>query len=134
MEVSSLTLLDNEVVVIWEYEWEAGNESNNNSLCEYKPSDRESSPSNGEDSSPEDDVMVCSLHTITFKVIGCTKDQFYQDTLRAAQDIRDRREHVDVNLFPEPSNRYDPNAVAFKCNVAGKWQVIGYVVKEISEK
>lgn len=39
---------------------------------------------------------------------------------------------VQVRLSPEPSNRYDSQAIAFECQLSGKskWEKIGYVVRE----
>jgi hypothetical protein len=68
------------------------------------------------------------VHTVIFKVIGCTKEQGYQEALRKARDSM--QSGVDVPV-PEPSNPFNTNAVAFMCFIDNKWHRIGYVVNEI---
>ena len=37
---------------------------------------------------------------------------------------------VPVKIVPEPDKQYDSKAIAFQCKVDGKWQKIGYIVRE----
>ena len=37
---------------------------------------------------------------------------------------------VPVKLVPEPDNKYDSKAIAFHCELDGKWYLIGYIVRE----
>ena len=71
---------------------------------------------------------------VTFKVIGCTKEPIYQSVLLWAKGMIEERLAVVVKLEPEPNNPYDPNAVAFSCLKQGKFERIGYVVREISHE
>ena len=59
-------------------------------------------------------------HTLVFKVIGCTKEGIYQSLLVWARKRLEEGHPVVVHLKPKPSNRYDPNAVAFCCSRDGK--------------
>ena len=38
-----------------------------------------------------------------------------------------------MKLSPEPTNPFDSCAIAFQCQICGKWISIGYVVKEVCE-
>ena len=55
----------------------------------------------------------------------------YQTALRGARDNRLSGCNVPVKLVHEASNPYDSRAVAFKCELGGKWYSIGYVVSEL---
>ena len=41
--------------------------------------------------------------------------------------------NVSVRIEPEPDNQYGSKAIAFQCYIEGKWQRIGYIVKECLE-
>ena len=70
------------------------------------------------------------LHTVVFKCIGCTRDQQSQQILQEVSQKLENDEEVLVNLYPEPDNKFDNKAIAFKCFIRGEWHRIGYVVKE----
>ena len=70
-------------------------------------------------------------HTVVFKVIGCTKEAMYQDTLYKAKCVLESGNDVTVKLDPEPTNPQDSQAVAFVCLLERKQYRIGYVVREI---
>lgn len=57
-----------------------------------------------------------------------------QSTLKKVRECIQNKEDVDVTLQPEPDNVYDPRAIAFVCRVDGRWQRIGYIVKEMFMK
>jgi len=38
--------------------------------------------------------------------------------------------NIPVRLVKEPHNPYDSRAIAFECELEGKWHVIGYVVTD----
>lgn len=44
-----------------------------------------------------------------------------------------RGEKVPVKLVPEPTNPFDRRAITFQCKIQGKWNIFGYVVKEVCE-
>ena len=68
--------------------------------------------------------------TVRFKVIGVTRDDEYQHALEKANELIRAKNDVKVALFQEPNNPVDARAVSFMCLIDGKWQKIGYVVKE----
>ena len=35
-----------------------------------------------------------------------------------------------VNIYPEPTNRFDTKAIAFKCWINDDWHRVGYIVRE----
>ena len=72
-----------------------------------------------------------ATHTVTFKVIGCTKEPEYQHILEKSRDLLEEGCVVHVKLSPEPNNPFDPKAIAFICEVDGKLHRIGYVVREV---
>lgn len=40
------------------------------------------------------------------------------------------KECAPVNLYPEPENKFNDRAIAFKCFIADGWHRIGYIVKK----
>ena len=81
----------------------------------------------------EEDVQETVTHTVTFKVIGCKKEQIYQDVLEKCRDAMQDGQDVPVRLTPEPENPFDSRAIAFMCFIDEQWYRIGYVVSEILE-
>ena len=73
------------------------------------------------------------LHLVTFKCIGCTRDLDSQKVLEQVSRKLTAKEHVTVNIFPEPENKFDNKAITFKCFIADGWHRIGYTVKEALE-
>ncbi len=87
------------------------------------------------DSEPEDIRETTQrCHRLKFKCIGSKKEQRYQDALRSAQDVRRLGHTMPVSLFKEPLNPRDSQAIAFKCQLDGKWKTIGYVVSELLDE
>jgi len=87
---------------------------------------------------PEDDLDLEPMdylhkeqHTVTFKCIGCTRDDDAQDALRYASQLFNVSTVIPVNIYPEPNNPYDRRAITFKYWINNKWTRIGYVVREI---
>ena len=126
------------VLVIWQWEWKfnstAEHEDDSSSDHSSDHSDMEkvnSSPTSESDhgSVAEEDMTI--PHTVTFKVIGCTKERVYQDILKKVRDIREEGQDIPIALVREPCNPFDCNAIAFQCKIDGKWKRVGYVVSEI---
>ena len=67
------------------------------------------------------------MHTVRFKCIGSNKEPKYQSALAAAADLMKDRMDVKVKIFPEPSNPFDVQTISIKCNLDGKWVLIGYI-------
>ena len=133
IDISDLTVQPDGVLVIWKWKWMIAHESDADDRDEESsPSYQEKTPPN-EASDAEDDRHQPSTinHTTTFKVIGCTKEQVYQEILRIVRDSLDQGRNIPVSLVPEPRNPFNSNAIAFTCMVNGKWHRIGYVVNEI---
>lgn len=97
-------------------------------------SDNDSEPSDASSGVEADQAHNTDRHTVTFKVIGCTKETIYQSVLVWARNMIEEHSVVEVKLQREPNNPYDPNAVAFLTLKDGKFLRIGYVVKEISHE
>ena len=57
-----------------------------------------------------------------------------QSTLRQACDRMLMGWSVPVRMRPEPTNVADSRAIVFECELDGKWERIGYVVKEILDQ
>lgn len=83
------------------------------------------------DAEEDQEVLSNEQDTVIFKVIGCTKEQKYQDILRR---VKYSEEDIKVTLSPEPANAFNSKAIAFVCLLDGKWQRIGYVVDEILDE
>ena len=45
----------------------------------------------------------------------------------------EKDENVPVDIFPEPTNKYDAKAICFRCQINGEWTHIGYIVREALE-
>ncbi len=100
-------------------------------------SDPNSDSASEPDSEPEDvreTTLTQRCHRLKFKCIGSKKEQRYQDALRSAQDVRRLGHTIPVSLFKEPLNPRDAQAIAFKCQLDGKWKTIGYVVSELLDE
>ena len=88
----------------------------------------------------DSDEMSCSItddavanplkFTGTFKCIGTQHDMHAQNILSKVSQMLRNGQEVPVNVYPEPDNPYDANAIAFKCWVDDKWHRIRYVVRE----
>jgi len=137
VKTSGLHLVPQGVLVVWEWEWQDDDtdidhisESSAEDVghCHHNPhiqSDPES------DSEEETDFQLPSqTHTVTFKCIGTTHDLNSQEVLRSVNTLLGSGEEVPVKIVPEPDNQYDSKAIAFQCKVDGKWNKIGYIVRE----
>ena len=70
------------------------------------------------------------IHTLSFKCMGTTKEDRYQETLARVAQLRNAGQEILCRLQPEPENPFDSLAIAFSCEVDSSWHTIGYVVKE----
>ena len=130
-----MNLKDDFVTVIGDWTIVRLNDSGSDS--QGSGSDSES-PYASYDSEPEEDgnrpvTPTDTTHTVTFKVIGCTKEPEYQHILEKSRDLLDEGCLIHVKLSPEPGNPFDPKAIAFICELDGKFPRIGYVVREVQE-
>ena len=76
-------------------------------------------------SDEEDGVRLPYItHTVIFKCIGSNREESYQFALRKSKQL------LKSGLRPEPTNPKDSQAIAFVCLIDGKWEKIGYVVRE----
>ena len=140
--ISGLEFPPQGVLVVWEWEWDDDDSSVDHvseSSCEEEGNNDHNNPylqsdtdSDSEQELEPDDAhhRLKQTHTVTFKCIGTTHDPTAQDTLRQASSKLKDGEEVPVQIVPEPENQYDSKAIAFKCNISGKWYRIGYVVRE----
>ena len=80
-------------------------------------SDTSRSPSEAEilSSDAEEDrnqpALTTVTHTVTFKVIGCTREQVYQEILRNVRDTLEQGHDVPILLTPEATNSVDSKAI-----------------------
>ena len=95
-------------------------------------SDGESDVFNGDDSAEAS--MEEIEHKVTFKCIGCTKEQCYQETLKHVAQLRRGGNVVEAKLEPERTNPFDAKAIQIKCKVDGTWKKIGYLVSEVLDE
>lgn len=86
-------------------------------------SDNDSEPSDASSGVEADQAHNTDRHTVTFKVIGCTKETIYQSVLVWARNMIEEHSVVEVKLQREPNNPYDPNAVCRFPHSKG-WQVL----------
>ena len=91
----------------------------------------ENSDEENENANAESDSILPVTHAVTFKCIGCTKENAYQEMLKRIAQMQHRGEDVPCKIQPEPENPIDSEAIAFKCKLDDQWHTIGYVVKEV---
>ncbi len=144
-EVLNMRLYSGSVLVVWKWTCddttcddttmftENSEESYNNIIVQ--DSDDEDNVSNEGEAV---DTVICMAtareHTITFKCIGATRDQAWQQSLRAARDKLEKGIVIPVRLKPEPNNVRDSKAIVFECYLEGKWFCIGYIVQELLDE
>lgn len=132
---------DDEVLVIWDWKW---------SDCDNTPNDDDDpeeitvipetppEPESDSDTDTTENNGSTSLdeieHRVTFKCIGCTKEQPYQQALIRAAQLRREGTKVEVKVEPEPTNPFDAKAIQVKCKVDGEWKRIGYLVSEVLDE
>ena len=74
-----------------------------------------------------------TLDTVTFKCIGVTRNPSYQEVLKAVNELLRKGNNVPVKPILEPTNPFDSHAVSFQCQLNNRWNVIGYVIRELSD-
>ena len=130
MDISQFKIPTQGVVVIWEWCWmdevDHVSETSSEAMHELTASIDSVSGSEVTMGSPEPAVV----HTITFKCIGCTRDEDSQKALKEISLKLDDEEEVKVRLQPEPENKFDSKAIAFQAFISDEWHRIGYIVKE----
>ena len=122
---AGLVLIDDSLVfVIWKWHVldvdEEDEDEKMSDLCELEADEEEE---NNESNSMD------VVHALTFKCIGTTKEDRYQEILVEANLQRRSGKEVHVRLTPEPSNCYDSEAIAFECRTSAenRWERIGYI-------
>ena len=118
--------------VIWEWFWVDDIDHVSESSLKYiralSPSLESSSTRSSHHSNSPEQV---TLHSVVFKCIGCTHVRKRQDVLEEVSELLSKNEKVPVNIYPEPENKKDSQAIAFKCYIRNEWHVIGYIVTEV---
>ena len=115
-----MNLLPDGALVVWKWEAESDNENVEDET---------------EDIDEQEEKIIdrpehhCT-HTVTFKCIGSTKEDRYQDTLRYVSRLKPVQQ-VEVKLVAEPNNPFDSKAIAFVAVVDHKDCRIGYAVREV---
>ena len=117
------------IFVIWDWKWikeDSDSGSDTSAASILVPAFDSEDDSNSDDAPDSSEVT----HSVTFKCIGSTKEQRYQEFLARIAQKRSKGEDVQCKIKPEPTNPVDSQAIAFESEIDGVWQVIGYVVKE----
>ena len=139
-----LVFVDGVAFVIWKWEWvnehyEYASDGESRTSTEIIP---ETPPLHGSDHDNGEEPSLCLdgatalkvcpqvTHTVTFKCIGTTKENKYQENLARISQLRIRGIIVPCRVKAEPNNPYDSKPIAFECQVDGVWCIIGYVVRE----
>ena len=129
-ELKNFILVQNkdEVFVIWDWQWS----DHSNTLIPIDDEDGpdevtvipETPPESDDDSDANDESTEEASpheieHTVTFKCIGCTKEQPYQQALIRAAQLRREGNNIEVKVEPEPTNPFDAKAIQVICKVDG---------------
>ena len=147
IDVSSLSLIDDEVFVIWKWLWTedeqdetmSDSDKDNGSIIVIPETLLNSEDDSDMDADSDSDMPVTETagdtrHTVTFKCIGCTREQNYQEVLARVAQVRREGGNVEVRIEPEPTNPVDAKAIAFQCKLNNVWSTIGYVVSEVLDE
>ena len=143
IDLSNFNVVCGVVFVIWKWAWvgdevDSDNDTSESSLessltvIPETPNESLDEP----ESEPESLLANISskpltIHTVTFKCIGCTKEECYRKSLAKASNLMSSGQDVPCVLHPEPQNPVDSRAIAFKLKIDNCWQRIGYVVREV---
>jgi len=79
------------------------------------------------------DTEDITLDTVTFKCVGVTRDPSYQEVLKLVNEQLQKGNDVHVKPVLEPNKPFDSHAVSYQCQLDYSWNVIGYVVQELSD-
>jgi hypothetical protein len=78
-----------------------------------------------------EDIMVTDdsnedMYTVTSYCAGCTFNQ-YQETIKKVRTLRRDNVNVKINLFPEPNNIRDKNAIRISAIINDNMCSLGYI-------
>ena len=114
---------------MWEWNWLNLHLSPPRSLqSSSQPEETSNHDQSSLDAIPTSTNNVTIEHTIRFKCIGSTKEHEYQEALAKASRLIIKELKVDI--FPEPNNPCDAQAISFKCHLDWTWVTVGYIVRE----
>ena len=135
IKLPNIQLVDNAVLIIWNCRVIL-NESDAQCEKDIQDDDINVIPESVEESSDSEKEDIpsnesCVPHTVVFKCIGATRDTQSQAALCSAQNRMLHGWTVAVRMRPEPTNIADSRAIVFECELDGKWEKIGYVVRDI---
>ncbi len=138
-EVQNMRLYSGSVLVVWKWTCDDTTMLTENSEESYNIIIQDSNDEDNVSNEGEAvDTVICMAtareHTITFKCIVATRDQAWQQSLRAARDKLEKGIVIPVRLKPEPNNVRDSKAIVFECYLEGKWFRIGYIVRELLDE
>lgn len=132
VETDSLKLPPEGPCIIWQWLWVGDVDhvsESSEDIRALSPSLESSSARSSRHSSNNSNQQI-GLHSIIFKCIGCIHARQRQDVLEEVSELLSKNEEVPVNIHPEPENKQDSQAIAFKCYLRDSWHVIGYIVRE----
>lgn len=113
------------LLIVWQWsEWTDDEGSKPSESPEPDPNKSLSTAINLNEEEPE-------LSTMTFKCVGVTRDPTCQDCLKTVSGLLQAGTTAPVKVIPELNNPFDNRALAFQCLIDNKWQVIGYLIKEL---
>lgn len=69
-------------------------------------------------------------NSYSFNVSGTT---FRQDNVKKAFELYCESDSLNINIIPEPENKFDKNALAVFCDFNDEKLHVGYVPKEINQ-
>ena len=78
--------------------------------------------SDSDQNSNSEEELPQKTHTVKFKCVGATYDKTSQQTLAEVCQLLQKGDDIPVNIFLEPTNKYDSKAICFKCQLNGEWK------------
>ena len=134
VNIEGLAILPLGVLVVWDWEWNSieqcsgdEEESDSDERSHYNPHMNSDESDTDEEQLP---TTPTDTHVVRFKCMGTLYEQSRQTALEKAAKLMHQGTSVPVKLVPEPDNKYDSKAIAFHCELDGKWYSIGYIVRE----
>ena len=137
VNIDGLSLFPFGCLVVWDWEWETTDDNSSEEETETDGQSQFNHHINTDESETDENEQAIpasvplETHVVTFKCMGTLFERSRQNALEKTAELMCKGESVPVKLVPEPENKYDSKAIAFHCELEGKWYSIGYVVRDV---
>jgi hypothetical protein len=99
----------------------------------HRPEESFSSGSPESDFSDDEESLVCS-HELPFKVMGVVHNSDRQKHLENAfETIYGEQKEVLVRIRPDPTNKFDADAIPVELDYGSDWKLVGFLLKDLTQ-